>query len=265
MLRFTERDHWILEALGKMRFVTTSQLTRLHFKSRWGANKRLRRLLDSGLIRTWVRSLSEENVYSLDRAGVRLLEKSGAGDGWTVPRGLDRNLDHLLAINQVRVSLAVSLADAGGEILWWRSDWELRKGVRGEPVPDALFEVQWENSTSRVFALEVENGGRSPRRFLRKILAYAKVRRGEALLGFSDLTLLVVCRNPRELDRYRDLVVSAGVEVSVGFARLDELGQGSKAPWVRTREDETHSLQGLVSLAYRKESVGREIADATEG
>lgn len=265
-VRRTERDLWILESVGKMRFTTTTQLARLHFEdSRWAANKRLRKLLDAGLIRAWVRSLSEENVYSLDRAGARFLEKDSAGDGWSAPRGLDRNLDHLLAINQVRVSIALSLPDGGGEILWWRSDWELRKGVRGEPVPDALFEVRWGDGTARVFALEVENTGRSPRRFLRKILAYAKARRGETLLGFSDLTLLVVCRNPRELDRYHDLVAAAGIEVLVGFARLEEIGRGSKTPWVRIRGEEYHSLQGLVSPAYCKETSGGGIAYLAKG
>src|SRR2546425_12729822 len=92
-MRGTERDRWLLETVGKLRFATTSQLTRLHFTSRWGANKRLRKLLDAGLVRAWVRSLSEENVYSLDRRGVRLLEKDHSGDGWFVARGLYRKLD----------------------------------------------------------------------------------------------------------------------------------------------------------------------------
>ena len=47
--RPTPRDAWLLEALGKMRFLETRQIARLAFGgSRWAANKRLRKLLDRG-------------------------------------------------------------------------------------------------------------------------------------------------------------------------------------------------------------------------
>src|SRR5262245_21936260 len=111
-VRQTERDLWILASLGTLRFATTSQLGRLHFGgSRWAANKRLRKLLDAGLVRTWVRQLAEENVYSLERAGARLLGDPPEEDTKAphVPRGLDGNLDHLLAINDFRISLALGL------------------------------------------------------------------------------------------------------------------------------------------------------------
>jgi hypothetical protein len=49
-VRLVERDRWLLEALAKMRFLTTRQLARLAFGgSRWAANKRLRKLFDAGL------------------------------------------------------------------------------------------------------------------------------------------------------------------------------------------------------------------------
>src|SRR5262245_21823763 len=47
-IRLQERDYWILEALTKMRFMTTSQLSRLYFESsRCATNKCMRRLLDA--------------------------------------------------------------------------------------------------------------------------------------------------------------------------------------------------------------------------
>lgn len=74
--RLTERDAWLLEALATMRFLTTTQLARLFFAgSRSAANKRLRRLFDAGLVRVWVRSLSQDNVYSLTRAGLNALRE----------------------------------------------------------------------------------------------------------------------------------------------------------------------------------------------
>src|SRR6266404_6314490 len=122
-LRMTERDLWILEALAKMRFVTTMQLARLFFAaSRWAANKRMRKLLDAGLVKVWIRNLSQDNVYSLTRKGLTALDRDGAALDQEIrlPRELDGNLDHLIAINEVRIVLALGLG-AGAEILWWKS------------------------------------------------------------------------------------------------------------------------------------------------
>src|SRR5438093_13047143 len=109
-LRLQDRDHWILESLRKMRFLTTAQLARLFFEgSKWAANKRLRKLLDAGLIRVWVRDLAQDNVYSLNRKGLGVLDDPDPEMNHMVPRGLDGNIGHLLAINQVRISLALGL------------------------------------------------------------------------------------------------------------------------------------------------------------
>src|SRR2546427_10721917 len=136
-VRLQDRDHWILESLRKMRFLTTAQLAQLFFEgSKSAANKRLRKLLDAGLIRSWVRDLAKDNVYSLDRRGVDVLGEPDPGMNHTVPRGLDGNLEHLLAIHQVRISLALGLPGIGDEIAWWRSDWELRSSFRERIIPD---------------------------------------------------------------------------------------------------------------------------------
>ena len=89
-MRLTGRDLEILEAVGKLRFTTTSQLARLYFDSRSGANKRLQKLLDAGLVKVWLRQLADENVYSLTRAGLKALDAGGV----SVPRELDGNLEH---------------------------------------------------------------------------------------------------------------------------------------------------------------------------
>src|SRR5262249_35042743 len=138
--------------------------------SRPAAHKRLRKLLDARYVRAWVRDLAGENIYSLNRAGARML--AGDEEAPIVPRSLDGNLDHLLAINGLRVSLALGLSEVGGEISWWQSDWEFRARARAQVIPDALFEIMWTEGGTRCFALEVDNQTRSARRFIRKILAY---------------------------------------------------------------------------------------------
>lgn len=74
--RLTERDRWLLEALAKMRFLTTRQIARLLFNgSRPPARRRLRKLFDAKLIRVWMRSLNADNVYTLTSQGHRVLQE----------------------------------------------------------------------------------------------------------------------------------------------------------------------------------------------
>lgn len=74
--RQTERDFWILEALGKMQFLTTRQIARLLFNgSPSPTRRRLRKLFDAGLVRVWVRSLNFDNVYALTPPGRKILEE----------------------------------------------------------------------------------------------------------------------------------------------------------------------------------------------
>ena len=258
--RLTSRDAWIIESVAKLRFATTFQLARLHFGgSRWAANKRLRKLLDAGLVRAWVRSLAEENVYSLDRGGARLLnEPAGDQSSRAIPRGLDGNLDHLLAINQVRIALAVGLPEADGELAWWRSDWDLRAQRRGPVVPDALFRVRWEGARESDFALELDNKTRAPRAFLRKILRYrAALAPPGGLYGLRDPLLLVVGRDDRWLARYQEGVAHARVGTGIWFAALGEVeNNGALAPlWRPATGDARVSLRELSSLLYRREGL----------
>ena len=78
----TDRDRYLLQSIGTLRFVTTGQALRLGFaNSRSAANKRLRRLLDAGLVRVWVRCLEEENLYALTPAGrAALIDAATAED-----------------------------------------------------------------------------------------------------------------------------------------------------------------------------------------
>ena len=250
-----DRDRWIIESLGKMRFLTTTQLARLVFGgSRWAANKRLRKLLDAGLIRSWVRDLAEDNVYSLDRKGLGVLDDPDLGTNHTVARGLDGNLTHLLSINQARIALVLDLPAAGGEIAWWRSDWELRARFREPVIPDALFEVHWAGMERTVFALEVDNNTRSSRRFLAKILRYRSLAARGGSYGVSDFVTLVVGRDGRSQERYRLGVGHIRVDSRIWFAALHDFdSNGACAPiWTSVAGQEGYSLRDLSSLPYGK-------------
>jgi hypothetical protein len=255
-MRLTDRDGWILESLGKLRFSTTRQLADLHFGgSRSAANKRLRKLLDGGLVRAWVRDLADDNIYALDRRGAVLV---GGGESEAPPpsvvRGLDRNLEHLLAINDVRLGLALGLGKVGGELAWWRSDWELRSSFRERLVPDALFAIQ-SGEDEQVFALEVENHSRSAKGFLKKLLGYvAAGSRGSGLYGLRDFLTLVVGRDGRWVERYRGLTGATHRAWRVWFTTLESLRlQGVDASIWTSPDGSVLSLRELGSLPYGKE------------
>src|SRR2546427_8707076 len=264
-VRLQDRDHWILESLRKMRFITTAQLAQLFFEgSKWAANKRLRKLLDAGLTRVWVRDLAQDNVYSLNRKGLGVLDDPDPEMNHTVPRGLDGNLDHLLAINQVRISLALDLPGVGGEIAWWRSDWELRSSFRERIVPDALFAIRWE-SGEQAFALEIDNRTRSTRTFLRKVLAYrARESRGQPFYGLGEFLILVVGRDEQWLERYRLSIAHARIGSRIWFTSLSDLiaAGALREIWRGANEHEKYSLRTVALRPYSKE--GHDAEDAIE-
>jgi hypothetical protein len=237
-MRLTSRDLEILEAVGKLRFTTTTQLARLYFGSRSGANKRLRKLLDGGLLKVWLRQLAEENVYSLTRTGLKTLDASGIA----VPRELDGNLEHLLMLNEVRIRVAMGLETLGGQLAWWRSEWDLRAHGKERIIPDALFAVRWEK-TEHIFALEVENDTRYPQGMLRKMLGY---RATPELYGSKRYRILIVGRDPPMLDRYRAGVFAAGLGKDAWFARLDELDDFRRPVWQAGNADRTSSFLALL-------------------
>src|SRR5262249_48298144 len=250
----------IIEALAKTRFLTTSQLARLFFgSSRSSANKRLRKLLALGLVRVWVRSLSEDNIYSLAMPGLSLLKKTQSDEdspNATAPRGLDGNIGHLLAINDVRIALAVGLEERGGELSWWRSDWDLRAHGKSRVISDALFGIKWAGSQEQVFALEVDRNTKSPRKFLAKILGYDSFMGSHGgLYGFNDFVVLVVGEDPIWLEKYR----SGGSRLRLGrhswFARSAEAQTkgGNQAIWTMADGAEKYSFRDLTFLPYSKE------------
>jgi hypothetical protein len=237
-MRVTSRDVELLEAVGKLRFTTTSQLARLYFHSRSGANKRLRKLLDAGLVKVWVRQLAEENVYSLTRPGLKTLDASGI----SVPRELDGNLGHLLMLNEVRIRFALGLEAIGGGLAWWRSEWDLRVHGNERIIPDALFGVSWEEA-EQIFALEVENQTSYPQGILRKLLGY---RATPELYGTKRYRILIVGRHPPTLARYRQGVLAAGIGKDSCFACLEDIGDFREDIWEAGNDDRNYSFQTLL-------------------
>src|SRR5262249_40446459 len=159
----------------------------------------------------------------------------------------DGRIDHLLAINSVRIAIATGLPH-DTPLAWWRSDWELRAHSRQHTIPDALFAIEWPDIGEQVFALEVEYRTRAPRSVQGKLLRYsaASYRRG-GIYGVANPVVLIVGNNPNWLARYRTAVAPLTLSISVGFARLDEIQRHGavNAVWQDRINDGRHSLREL--------------------
>jgi hypothetical protein len=177
------------------------------------------------------------------------------------PRELDGRIDHLLAINSVRIALAIGLPETNGEIVWWRSDWDLRAHSRQRTIPDGLFAIRWPDIGDHVFALEVERGTRAPRSFQTKLLRYvaASYRRG-GIYGETEPVVLVVGRSSTWLARYRAALAPLPIPINIGFTVLDDIERlGAPGPvWQARTDHQRYSLRTLATLPYRKEPLPSE-------
>ncbi len=258
-IRVTDRDLWILEALGKMRFLRTKQLARLFFDgSRSAANKRLRRLFDHSLVKVWITGLADDNLYSLTTRGRSQLEDHGAN--LHCPRGVEGNLDHLLAINDTRIAFVLGTLEFGVRLCWWHSDWDLRTHARASLVPDALFAVDWPEVGPRTYSLELDHNTKSPREFLKKLTGYRGVTyRAGGLYGEDRFTILVVGHSRTWIERYRSLVRESALDLHVLFAALEDVCRmGPLAPiWLGNGSNEPVLLQARTP-PYRKEGFAEE-------
>lgn len=270
--RIRDRDLWIFEALGKMRFLTTAQLARLFFGgSRWCANKRLRRLYDAGLVVVWVRSLAEENLYSLSRKGRETLRCEAEVQQPRIycPGGLDKQLTHLLAINDVRVGMIAALSDNVGHLIEWHSDWDLRQHAGALIVPDSIFTIQWTDASTatRTYSLEIDHHTKSTTRFLNKIVGYAAVRhQPTGLFGFRDYTMLIVVCDQRWLANYRTRLAHVQLTLPIYFASAADLTAHGPlgVVWTGIYNPVPASLRTISNLPNCKETPGAK-TDETAG
>jgi len=266
-IELTERDHWLLDAAGRLRFLTTGQAIRLGFaQSRSAVNKRLRSLFDAGYLRTWVRCLETENVYSLTPAGRSVLAKRSTGPQLHIPRGLDRDLEHTLAINDVRIALATTLTRLDADLAGWQSDWDLRPHRSGRVVPDARFSVRWSSGTESLFSLEVDHNTKSTTALLRKLLAYrAGTYHGNGLDGLPTNTILIVVGDQAWLDRHRLGLAHASLRLPAWFATHAEVVMHGATGeiWRSAASEQLHTLSGLVALPNGSEGQTPKTAATT--
>lgn len=183
--RLADRDWTVLKSVGRLRLVTGEQLGRLHFTDTTLRQRRraLARLVDLRLLAVLdrriggVRAGSDGLVYTLDVAGIRLME---VGAQRRVQRPTTPSLlylRHALKVSELYVQLSevqrkrgFDLLDFEAEPACWRS-FAGRGGGRGMLKPDAYVRIATEAFEDSWF-VEVDLATESPRALDRKLAVY---------------------------------------------------------------------------------------------
>ena len=246
-MRLTERDREIIELVGRCTALRARQIQTALFPPGSDSRCQLRlqflvraRYLD----RRPRRLVNEPAIYMLSRRSVegnRLLRERW-GDA-LFRRQLTRPgpLEHLLALNDVRVLMIRACLDLGWSLsLWQRAeDLALALGREGL-VPDAYFQIQRpvdgraQHQTTAYF-VELERSGKSSRVLRSKLERYAELclsGRYEQLFGVSALRILVVFASEHGSSaRHRIRTGLAEAErVGIPIARFAELEQLTARP-----------------------------------
>jgi len=181
----TERDVALLIDVYKHRYLSVSQIQRLHFPSLQTAYRRLRNLTALKYLVGFTAPAITEHLYFLGKPGAELVAAQVGvetsqlkwQDGLQAPKDY-YFLRHFLAVNDVRITLSQACQNTDITLLGFIPEYYGQKTAAGglvkyikdfvcdvtspqeEPVahtPDAVFALQ-KNQVSALFFLEVDRG-----------------------------------------------------------------------------------------------------------
>jgi hypothetical protein len=191
----TERDCLIFQSLYDYRYLSASQLLKLHFASQQTLNRRIRILSGGGYLYDFKLAGTNERLIGLTKTGASVVaERLGSPLeelSWSAQRPQDYYfLKHFLMINDLRISLVDSCRRHGVKLIGFLPEYYgketskgrqkyIRDSVRdcGEPLthtPDGAFVIQ-KNGTPALFFLEADRGTEvlsNPRRGYLKMLRF---------------------------------------------------------------------------------------------
>ncbi len=245
VLWLTNRDHQIVELVLRAQALRDDQIQLALFslRTRLGDDSRCQRRLTLLVRHRYLdrlprRSASEPAVYVLSQRSVegnRMLRERLGEEEFRRYRDRIGALQHLLAVNDVRVRVYRACRDLQWSLPLWHQPRELAPLLTSAHlIPDAYFKVQREVNGQKVtaaFFLEVERVGKSSQVLREKLTRYADLYysgRYQEIFGTKALRVLFVFANPsagETVERVNMAVKDArrlGVTVA-RFAGLDQL------------------------------------------
>src|SRR5260370_9327709 len=213
MLRCTERDRRLIVKCGLCRWLTTTQIHRLYFPQATlnAVQKRLRKLAETGYLRTYREGVFSEALHAGGPKGKGLLEEMSI----SCPGGNDvsRQLPDLIGVNDIRIAVESGTVP----VAYFYAHWQLASLGWAHPViPDAVFAVC--SPGRRDFAVEYDRATESLPVLVAKLRTYE-----EGLPGFPFEAVVLITERDRRMDTVSRAVRKRDVFLHVLAATLAEL------------------------------------------
>jgi Replication-relaxation len=233
----TERDVAILLDLYSYRYLTFSQLARLHFPSSASAYQRLRILKRAGYVKTFNAPAIHERIFLLDTKGAKLVSAELDTDSLSWYRYSKTPKDyyylrHFLAINDFRILLTKACSNSAISQVGFIPEYigektkegyvkkHLRDTVKDySHTPDAVFALEKDGSAA-LFFLEIDRGLETvtdpEKGFLKCAVFYLnyfvdrKYLRYESEFGksFKSIRTVVITPSEKRLHHMREAVTN---------------------------------------------------------
>ena len=178
-LRLTERDVALLTAVYKYRYVSFSQLTRLHFPSDKVAYRRIHALKTAGYLKAFTAPSIPERIFYLDKAGAEVVAGALSVEvtelEWYRYTKEPKDyyfLKHFLSINDFRILITQACHDHPITLLGFIPEYmgektregNVKKYIRDSVCDIANTNLTYSHTPDAVFALE--KGGNAALFFL---------------------------------------------------------------------------------------------------
>ena len=267
-LRMTGRDRDVLVAVHRMRALTSHQIEALLFPShsadtrslKSACQRRLQKLYHHGYLNRIIQPLilgegREAFAYVLDARGANELANHLGEDraeiGWTPKQSRfgPLFLEHLLAVNDVRVVVELLVKRQSWNSVEWRDEqalrvepylsglpYQIRRDRRTYIIPDGYFQVRpGEEGPAAHFFLEVDQGTMSNRRWADKIAAYRQFRdsgHSKQYFGTSNFRVLALASTGRRLGNLLKVTEEVDKRGYYWFAEQAEVNVWQPQRWL---------------------------------
>ncbi len=227
--KFTERDSLLLVDLYKHRFLTITQLQRLHFPSMQTAYRRMRLLKSARYVSSFTVANIDESIFTVSTAGLQAVAEALGVDReqlkWSETKAKPRDyyfMRHFLAINDFRITLKLACEASGIRLLGFIPDYygeKTDKGAVTKYIRDVICDVardrqEVSHTPDGVFALERDG---------KAALFFLEIDRGTEVVGDSDKGVLKSIRfytNYLLDGKYQRYTKDFGVQEFKGFRSL---------------------------------------------
>jgi len=263
--QITDRDILLVKAVLNYRFLTVNQFFMMFPESsKQGIQNRLRLLYHNRYLdRINLVGTQSKLIYSLTEKGAKLLAESDgvSRDQITWQRHLnkvgDSHIKHLLSINDLIISLELSLAKAKD-----RGQVDIFKVLHGNPdqhrisvtlrdqsgarfdksvIPDAILGIKFRGGEFGLFFIEVDRATMSATRWQDKIIVYHEYARSSELrrrFKTGWFIVLTVTTSDKRILNLAERTVAFGGKRGFWYTTADKVRPESilKPVWVRASD-----------------------------